>query len=180
MRAVIFLELICFLIVNGEEPCSDENSVELTSAKRSHDGFLEKDGVSYPPDYVYTKNVSGEIKTFGCVCNFKKCFRKCCPLGQVFFKNPFGKKCIENYDVIQAEGLNVSYINNFKGRINLNDTDKYMLFDELPCGGKVYIEDREKWFVQEVIKLLAILFYFYYTDYGMNKLIILIIMRVSG
>lgn len=153
MRTVIFMEVICFLIVNGQEPCSDGNSVELKNAKHSRDSFLEYDGVSYPPDQVYTRNVSGEIKTFGCVCNYKKCFRKCCPLGQVLLKDPYGKKCINSYDVVLAEGLNVSYINNFKRKINVNDTDNYMLLEGFPCGGDVYMEDRGKWFVQEVINL---------------------------
>lgn len=156
MRTIILLDVICFLIVSGQEPCSDGNSIELKNANRSRDSFLEYGGVSYPPDQVYTRNVSGEIKTFGCVCNYKKCFRKCCPLGKVFLKDPDGKKCINSYDVVLAEGLNVSYINNFKRRINLNDTDKYVLFEGLPCGGEVYMEDRGKWFVQEVINLSII------------------------
>ncbi|XP_046965758.1 uncharacterized protein LOC124534112 [Vanessa cardui] len=148
MRVIIFMELFYFLYVSGQ-PCSDGNSLDLTNAE-SYEGGLIKDGVRFPPNYVYTKNVSGEIKTFGCVCELKKCFRKCCPLGQVFLKNPSGKKCVDEYDIIQTNGLNVSYINQFKDTVNLNETDKYMLFHGTPCGGRVYIEDREKWFIQEI------------------------------
>ncbi|XP_047532984.1 G-protein coupled receptor Mth-like isoform X4 [Vanessa atalanta] len=147
MRVIIFMELFYFLFVSGQ-PCSDENSLDLTNAEH-YDSDLIKDGVRFPPNYVYTKNVSGEIKTFGCVCEFKKCFRKCCPLGQVFLKSPSGKKCVDEYDIIQTKGLNVSYINQFKGTVNINETDKYMLFHGMPCGGVVYIEDRDKWFIQE-------------------------------
>ncbi|XP_050350690.1 G-protein coupled receptor Mth-like isoform X1 [Nymphalis io] len=151
MRVIIFIELFYFLFVNGQ-PCSDGNSLDLTNAEHFEGGLI-KDGVHFPPNYIYTKNVSGEIKTFGCVCEFKNCFRKCCPLGQVFLLNHLGKLCIDEYDIIQTNGLNVSYINQFRGTVNINDTDKHVLFNGTPCDGHVYIEDREKWFIQEDGKL---------------------------
>lgn len=145
---ILLLFLYPSLIVASVARCAEKNSVDLSNAKLIHDGTLVKDNVRFPPDYVFTKNISGEEKKYGCLCELRNCFRKCCPLGKVLFKSNGTKSCIKSNDTLQLNGLNVSNKDNFTRNVRL-EGDEFSLIYGLPCNGSVYLE-REKWFVQEV------------------------------
>lgn len=141
------LLIILFLIATCacEQPCPDNESVDISDVKSLDDGTIIQDGVVFPPKYVYAKNVSGEIRRFGCLCKVKNCFRKCCPVGSVFV----GRNCMEksDFDEISNNGLNLHYSSKFRRKIRMKDNDFNMLFGK-PCA-EVYLEDH-KWYVQEV------------------------------
>ncbi|XP_026738801.1 probable G-protein coupled receptor Mth-like 3 isoform X4 [Trichoplusia ni] len=140
------LLFILFLIATCacEQPCPDNESVDISDVKSLDDGTIIQDGVVFPPRYVYAKNVSGEIRRFGCLCKVKNCFRKCCPVGSVIV----GRNCTEksDFDEISNKGLNLHYSSKFRRKIRMKDNDFNMLFGK-PCDA-VYLEDN-KWYVQE-------------------------------
>ncbi|XP_039752846.1 G-protein coupled receptor Mth2-like isoform X3 [Pararge aegeria] len=144
---MIILFLVQLFFVASAKLCDDWKSVDLSDAKLIHDGTFVKNGTRFPPDYVYSKNVSGVPKHFGCLCDLKKCFRKCCPLGEVFLKRNGTKSCIKGYDVLQVKGLNVSFMTEYKRTINLTDGE-LQLIHGVPCNGDVFLEFN-MWFVQE-------------------------------
>nr|XP_034831890.1 probable G-protein coupled receptor Mth-like 3 isoform X1 [Maniola hyperantus] len=147
MLILIFVQL--FLVTNAKL-CDEKNSVDLTNAN-FYDGTYVEDGVRFPPDYVYTNNISGEIKNYGCLCESRKCFRKCCPLGEVLGKINGTKSCIESYDVLLEKGLNVSFMDTFKRTVKLVD-EEFSLIYGIPCNGEVFMEFN-MWTVQEDGKL---------------------------
>lgn len=143
--------LLLLYPVASAKLCDEKNSVDLSDAILFQDGTLVKDGVRFPPGYVFAKNISGEERKFGCLCERRNCFHKCCPLGEVLLKRNGIKSCIKNYDVFLDKGLNVSYKDNFKRTVRL-DGGGFSLIYGLPCNGHVFLE-RKKWFVQEVSAL---------------------------
>ncbi|CAH2237395.1 jg11251 [Pararge aegeria aegeria] len=150
---MIILFLVQLFFVASAKLCDDWKSVDLSDAKLIHDGTFVKNGTRFPPDYVYSKNVSGVPKHFGCLCDLKKCFRKCCPLGEVFLKRNGTKSCIKGYDVLQVKGLNVSFMTEYKRTINLTDGE-LQLIHGVPCNGDVFLEFN-MWFVQEVTSTMV-------------------------
>ncbi|XP_075977842.1 putative G-protein coupled receptor Mth-like 3 [Anticarsia gemmatalis] len=114
--------LILFLneFVTGQ-PCEDVFSVDVTNGKRLKNGSVEKDGVVFPQKYVYSKFYSnGTLRKFGCLCEFKTCFRKCCPVGSVML----GKNCtqLEDLDVIGSSGLELYNGSQFREKKTLEQT----------------------------------------------------------
>lgn len=152
-KTILILNL--FILVNcyeTEQFCDDDNSVDLTDAVLQ-DGLLVKHGVKFPSKYVYSKNVSGEIRKYGCACKFNNCFRKCCPLGQVYYINPPNKYCVESpvyQDLVELNGINISYHSGYMGNLRFTETEENSFFYGIPCGGSVYFEDDYPWFVQKV------------------------------
>lgn len=140
---MFFIILLLVATCACEQPCPDNESVDISDVKSLEDGTVIQDGVVFPPKYVYAKNVSGEIRRFGCLCKVKNCFRKCCPKGSVFQ----GRNCTEmpEFDIISNEALNLHYSTTFRKKIHMKDNFD-MLYGK-PCPS--YIED-EKWYVQEV------------------------------
>ncbi|CAH0585532.1 unnamed protein product [Chrysodeixis includens] len=139
--------LIILLLVAScvcEQPCPDNESVDISDVRSLEDGTIVQDGVVFPPNYVYAKNVSGEIRRFGCLCKVKNCFRKCCPMGSVFHE----RICTEmpDFDVIKNEGLNLHYSSKFRKKVEMKDRTFDMLYGK-PCAA-IYLEDNT-WYVQE-------------------------------
>ncbi|KAF2885024.1 hypothetical protein ILUMI_21140 [Ignelater luminosus] len=66
-------------------PCPFVLSINITNADRLSDGTLMSDGYSFSPDQYFLHN--GTVR--GCICEVKKCIRKCCPFGSAIY----GKKC---------------------------------------------------------------------------------------
>lgn len=141
---MIFLYIFIYITIVNGQPCSEVNSVDITDGK-TFDGTIIKDGVTYLPKHVFEKNVSGEIMTFGCLCDIKNCFRKCCPIGSVML----ARKCVlmPEADELLTEGIDLHFFNSFKKNTGLNSS-LFVVFDGKPCGA-IYREI-EKWYIQEV------------------------------
>ncbi|CAG9856137.1 unnamed protein product [Phyllotreta striolata] len=81
----------CLLLFIGNifaEPCPDYLSVNITDgAPLDHDRLL-KDGIVYDQKNYYRSG--GAI--FGCVCNLRRCLRKCCGKNEVFVNDT----CVES------------------------------------------------------------------------------------
>jgi hypothetical protein len=131
--------------VNAES-CSFNTGVDISDGTVFKDNSIFKDGVRFPPKYVYKRNVSGEIRTFGCICKLKNCFRKCCPLNYVMYN----KNCTEmpESDIIVNEGINLNFFDSYKKKIEASKNSAWSLVYGRPCDA-VYMETR-KWFIQEV------------------------------
>lgn len=141
----MFLLLLFFVAAcASEQPCLDHQSVDISAAKTSEDGSIVQDGVVFPPKYVYSKKVDGELRKFGCLCQTKDCFRKCCPLGFVFF----GRNCTKllDKDLLLNKGVDTHYKSRFSKNVDLNKS--FDLLHGKPCDA-VYMED-SAWFIQEV------------------------------
>lgn len=122
-------------------------SVELTDAKTFSDGSVIFEDTKFPPKYVFSKNVSGELKTFGCICELKNCFRKCCHFGFVF--NVSSKECVKSSeDLIVNYGLNFSFVNAFQRNVGYKESGFGFVYGR-PCEA-VYLEDEGNLLLQEV------------------------------
>ncbi|XP_041979370.1 G-protein coupled receptor Mth2-like isoform X2 [Aricia agestis] len=146
---MIFLFLICHLFYVSGQLCDTKDSLDLTGMQSFRDGSIVKDGIRFPPQYIFTKEVGGENRTFGCVCEIKTCFRKCCPQGTVFSRKD--KECIVVRDLLEEQGFNISFLNSYQRTVSLDSDDIALLFG-LPCDGDVYIETLN-WYLQEDGKL---------------------------
>nr|XP_049694259.1 probable G-protein coupled receptor Mth-like 3 isoform X6 [Helicoverpa armigera] len=143
---MFLLLLVLVASCAGGQPCLDSESVDISAGQSLADGSMVQDGVVFPPKYVYTKEVDGEKKTFGCLCQNKNCFHKCCPLGSVTYM----RNCTEmpEKDLVLS-GLDTYYKNKFQKTVDANKTFDFMYYK--PCV-KVYMEDN-KWYIQEDGKL---------------------------
>lgn len=149
-------EFLLFLLFSSAtcQPCGDNVSVDLSDMDTFRDGSIMKNGVHYPPKFIYSKNVTGVIKTFGCICELKPCFRKCCPMGSVML----GRECaaMPEYDNITNHGLAVHYINNLIETVDIRSkSNPFAMFYGRPCP-KVYLSDDGREFVQKVSLIIFI------------------------
>ncbi|XP_022834101.1 probable G-protein coupled receptor Mth-like 3 isoform X10 [Spodoptera litura] len=144
----MFLVILFFVAsCASEQPCLDSQSIDISDVKSSKDGSIVKDGVTFPPKYVYTKNISNETRTFGCLCQTKDCFRKCCPYGQVFHQ----KNCtnMSDKDLLKNYGIGTFYMADFRKHVDVKEN--FDLLYGRPCEG-MYLED-SPWYVQQDGKL---------------------------
>lgn len=143
---LLILSMLFLTIVNGQ-PCSDINSVDITNGEAFHDGTVVKDGVTYLPKYVFAKNVSGENKTFGCLCDVKNCFRKCCPIGSVMNKTSRMCQFDPEFDELLKNGIDLHFFNSLKENVGLASS-YFAIVNGLP-GCPIYRETA-KWYIQQV------------------------------
>ncbi|XP_049873703.1 G-protein coupled receptor Mth2-like isoform X2 [Pectinophora gossypiella] len=138
--------LFAILSFTSGQPCDEKTSVDLTGGQTFSDGTIVYDGVTYPKDYVFLRNVSGEFRTFGCLCELKKCFRKCCPLGSVMKISERG--CVESKkdDILLNKGLDTYFLNAFKKTSSLEQSGLSLVIGKPDY---VYLEDDGKWYVQQ-------------------------------
>lgn len=150
MYQLILLSIYIFFA--SGQLCDDKNIVDLTNEKENKDGSFFKNGIRFSADYVFKKNISGEVKTYGCECENRKCFRKCCPFGKVMYR----RQCT-NFNESAPIKLNLyGEMNILKETIDLETYDTKFVFG-LPCNGDVYIESYEIWYMQEVRNIILIL-----------------------
>ncbi|XP_060803116.1 probable G-protein coupled receptor Mth-like 3 isoform X2 [Amyelois transitella] len=144
----IYILLILFSSVLGE-PCKDSLTVDISNGTFFRDGSVFDNGVSYPRSLVFEKELDGEKRALGCVCELKPCLRKCCPLGSVVYQ----KKCLEDpdFDIILNSGLNVSFMNNYEKTIDVSSGVFGFLRTQqngTPFYCQVY-KERRPWYVQK-------------------------------
>ncbi|CAG9786891.1 unnamed protein product [Diatraea saccharalis] len=126
------------------QSCIINVTKDITGAKLLKDNSFFVDGVLFPKKHVFERNVSGEMKTYGCICDLKKCFHKCCPLNQVMYK----KICTEmpGMDMIMNGDLSLNYVDSFKRSLDVNNSEFALVYGK-PCSA-VYLEI-QKWYLQE-------------------------------
>ncbi|XP_050685019.1 G-protein coupled receptor Mth2-like isoform X3 [Leptidea sinapis] len=147
MIVLLFISML-FLNVYGQL-CDNITSVDLSDSAKFLDGSIVKNGIRFPPEYIFNSNTSGVVKVFGCPCKFMNCIRKCCPLGFVVSK----RTCIKTFeDKIQKEGVNLYFMNTFKRTVNLENNEEFAVLTGRPSE-EMYIEDDGEWFIQEDGKL---------------------------
>ncbi|XP_059052177.1 probable G-protein coupled receptor Mth-like 3 isoform X4 [Achroia grisella] len=145
----MFLLFVILLIISCAigQPCDDNVSVDISNGTKLSDGTFVNDGVTYPPQFVYTKTIGGELRYFGCVCRIKNCIIKCCSLGSVMYN----RACTEmqEYDKIFKYGVNISYMDEVKRNVIAETNEEFQLIELVrrPCP-QVY-KELNKWFVQK-------------------------------
>lgn len=145
MRVLLFL--LYFVLASGQ-PCDDNFSIDVSNGDTFRDGSVIHKGIRYPPSYVFKKNVSGEFKTYGCLCELRKCVRKCCEVGSAY--NLRKKICTNNEtdDLIENYGFNISFREDFVKNVALVVSGFGLVYGKPNCAG--YIEERDLWHLQEV------------------------------
>ncbi|XP_072949445.1 G-protein coupled receptor Mth2-like isoform X2 [Epargyreus clarus] len=140
MFASLFMVLF-FSCINGQ-PCEDIASIELKGDLLS-DGSILHDGINFPPKYVYSKNISGEIKTFGCVCEIRSCLRKCCEIGYAFYNRTCTK--LPNFDKIGNNGVKLHYRTEYSRTVGLQSADYFVMYGR----PSPFMYREANWYVQE-------------------------------
>ncbi|KPI95688.1 putative G-protein coupled receptor Mth-like 2 [Papilio xuthus] len=144
MRRILFLILLYVCELNGQ-PCEDKNSIDISDGVL-RDGTIFKNGLAFPPKYVYKKNFNGVNETRGCVCELRNCFRKCCPMGSVMYR----KNCTQmrEQDILMNDGLDIFFMNALQRRMKFDKSDDLFLVYGRPCED-VFLENDGPWFVQK-------------------------------
>lgn len=146
--------LLCLvLLVNciRGQPCENSASIDITTGEKFRDGSFVYNQITFPANLVFDQNDTGEFRSYGCLCNVRKCFRKCCEVGKVM--NMVTKSCDEapEDDILKAKGLKLYYMNAYQKTVLIDKA--FTLFYGWPCQRpNVYIED-SSWYVQEVSSL---------------------------
>lgn len=65
-------------------PCPKQLTIDITKGRKLRNDVIYHTGIYFPTDKYFSEQINGTVKTFGCICEFKKCYRKCCPLDQAF------------------------------------------------------------------------------------------------
>ncbi|XP_056629652.1 G-protein coupled receptor Mth2-like isoform X1 [Diorhabda sublineata] len=101
-----FIVRICVLFSYGfsqPPPCPSTLTIDITDDFNPSNQSIQSRGLNFPPkDYFYQ---DGRI--LGCVCNLKRCVRKCCDEGKIFK----GRKCVpadETFEVPVYNGTELS------------------------------------------------------------------------
>ncbi|CAH1179458.1 unnamed protein product [Phaedon cochleariae] len=105
---------VCLLIalsLGQELPCPINLSVNISDGSPVPGG-IEKDNVTYPQKDIFT---SGGV-IWGCVCNFRKCIRKCCAQNETKVHGQCVKDIIHPFEVIfyeEKEVTSVAHLDDF-------------------------------------------------------------------
>lgn len=92
LNTILVVVNLAHLLLAAEYPCNVTLSVDISDGERDgSNGNIIKDGVTYTNEQYFEY----EGKTMGCVCNFKPCIKKCCPLGKYMTSN---KECVDTQE----------------------------------------------------------------------------------
>lgn len=75
------------------QPCNLDSTVDISNGNFLENGDVFHQGIRYQKKDYYYDNSTGVLR--GCVCLKRNCMRKCCPLGQVYYK----RNCSDSGDV---------------------------------------------------------------------------------
>ncbi|XP_022917474.1 G-protein coupled receptor Mth2-like isoform X8 [Onthophagus taurus] len=78
------IKLFCVVyVVNAlENLCGEKYSVDITASEHLLNGSKVYDNITYEPKNYFEDAKNKRI--YGCLCDFKKCIRKCCGLNEIF------------------------------------------------------------------------------------------------
>lgn len=150
-KMLSILVVLYLTVTASGHPCLEQESVDITNGTRLKDGFIQYGEDIFPPKYVFSTFENGQTKTFGCLCKLRKCFRKCCPLGSLFYN----KTCtnLPLLDSIDKDGLPLYDGRTLRGQKTLAAAGFGLLVGK-PYSG-CYIEDI--FFIQEVNALIILI-----------------------
>ncbi|XP_050514671.1 G-protein coupled receptor Mth2-like isoform X5 [Diabrotica virgifera virgifera] len=116
LRTLISFSLLCSLCVCQNLPCSKDSTVDITDGSKQKNQTIIKNGISFDRDNYFFDG--GRIR--GCVCNIKRCIRKCCVENEMMVSKTCTHRRNETID-----------LNFFNGTDPLNDTvlsDFFIIF----------------------------------------------------
>ncbi|XP_061383795.1 G-protein coupled receptor Mth2-like isoform X1 [Danaus plexippus] len=153
MEMVVLLCMILLSYVHAN-PCTKQESVNITEGVLYENKSIIHDGVEYVSGSWYEENNNGVMNLFGCPCIGRLCLWKCCGKGQMYVN----RSCTDvDRDVVHPFNPPV-----FKGRDPSNRTAvKNFFFMYLPSCPKYLVDSNnagEEIFLQENGTLLEIAF----------------------
>uniref|UniRef100_A0A6P7GYG7 Probable G-protein coupled receptor Mth-like 11 n=1 Tax=Diabrotica virgifera virgifera TaxID=50390 RepID=A0A6P7GYG7_DIAVI len=116
LRTLISFSLLCSICVCQDLPCSKDSTVDITDGSKQKNQTIIKNGISFDRDNYFFDG--GKIR--GCVCNIKRCIRKCCVENEMMVSKTCTHRRNETID-----------LNFFNGTDPLNDTvlsDFFIIF----------------------------------------------------
>lgn len=80
-------------LTSASTPCPRVLTVDITAGRNQFSDYIYWDGVLFPKDKYFSEYLNGSERFFGCICDIKPCFRKCCPFGHAFRGNSTNSQC---------------------------------------------------------------------------------------
>ncbi|XP_031355942.1 G-protein coupled receptor Mth2-like isoform X5 [Photinus pyralis] len=131
------LLLLISIFASSVSPCPLPLTVDISNGEHFDNGTIVSGGISYGPNFQML--VDGKVR--GCVCDIRRCVRKCCPVGRLMF----GTRCQES-DISFAPLVYGDHLLNVT-----NDHFYYIESNECPMG--LYKlepnEPEDEFFIQE-------------------------------
>lgn len=91
IQAWAVLVFVYTVIASETLPCPEVLTEDITIGTKLKNGSILWDGITFDKDKFYVKKNGERTQIRGCVCEYRKCIRKCCPWGEAY---PMGeKKC---------------------------------------------------------------------------------------
>lgn len=127
-------------------PCTREESLNITSGVRFENGSIIYDGVEYIKTSWYEEEMAdGEVVTLGCPCIGRVCLWKCCGSGMMYLNrtcqdvdtsevNPFSPTVYK-----EREPTNITGHEHFFYMYKLS-CDKYLVDSNTP-GEEIYVQN---------------------------------------
>lgn len=123
MFALFWIIAVFFVVSIDCNPCSRDESLNITNGVVFENGSVVHDGLEYPDGTWYVSDVDGSDVRFGCPCIGRLCLWKCCGIGQMFLNRTCG-----DADASEANPFNPPV---FKGR-ELTQVVAYKHFFYMP------------------------------------------------
>lgn len=82
LRTLLIIGFISNAALSSKKFCDTPLRVNVTDGQR-HGNVISKQGVTFTSDNYFSENNT----TWGCVCDFKRCIRKCCEKNEIMVKN---------------------------------------------------------------------------------------------
>lgn len=86
-HALTFFTAVLITSTYSATPCPKQLTIDITNGRKLRNGVIYHSGVYFTKYKYFGEYVNSSYKIFGCICEYKKCFRKCCPFGQAFGTN---------------------------------------------------------------------------------------------
>lgn len=105
-------------------PCSKTLTIDISNGNKLDDGLIQHENITFNRHhYFFDKE-----KILGCICNIKKCIRKCCNTDEIYSSNI----CIDRKDEI----FNFTFFNGIEpSNDNIND---FVIIFGSQCPGRHY------------------------------------------
>lgn len=144
---LLYLVLVSLLVWCYCNPCTEFESVDITTGVVHANGSITHDNVEYGPGRWYKGELeNGATVTYGCPCIDHVCINKCCGRTQAFLN----RSC-ENTD---SDTVNPFSPTVYKGRVptNVTASEHFYYFYRRPCNDSYGVDpssSTEELFIQE-------------------------------
>lgn len=78
----VFLYFV--IVTTSESPCPEVLTEDITNGIRLPNGSIYWNNVTFDKNKYFTTSHGNVTVRRGCICEYKACYRKCCPPGQIF------------------------------------------------------------------------------------------------